>query len=66
MIKALPTQIRLPNGQVQSQRWGLPEVSRQQVHFQIIQIYFLSFPDCQIYLYSFPVEIRVTQTSTFS
>merc|ERR1719225_2454901 len=29
MIRALPTTIRLPNGQVQSALWGLPEKSQQ-------------------------------------
>ena len=29
MIRALPTTIRLPNGQVQSVLWGLPEKSQQ-------------------------------------
>ena len=29
MIKALPTTIRLSNGETQSVPWGLPETSRQ-------------------------------------
>lgn len=29
MIKALPTTIRLSNGETQSVLWGLPEISKQ-------------------------------------
>ena len=29
MIKALPTTIRLSNGETQSVQWGLPEASKQ-------------------------------------
>ena len=29
MIKALPTTIRLSNGETQSVQWGLPETSKQ-------------------------------------
>jgi len=34
MIRALPTQVKLPNGQVQSLKWGIQEVSSQQVHLK--------------------------------